>query len=76
MAGCKMWHSCNHSSALNACKRAANTVTKTGLKVYSYISRKQYETKRALRDSLKEEISRRIIFDDKLPDWNYLILPS
>lgn len=72
----RSWNGSPLTSALNACKRAANTVTKTGLKVYSYISRKQYETKRALRDSLKEEISRRIIFDDKLPDWNYLILPS
>lgn len=72
----RSWSGSPLTSAIDACKRAAETVTKTGLKVYSYISRKHYEIKRTIMDSLKEEISKRIIFDDKLPDWNYLILPS
>lgn len=72
----KSWSGCPLTDAWNACKRAAETVTKTGLKVYSYVSNRIYETKRAIRDSLHDEISRRICFDDKLPAWNYLILPS
>ena len=41
----------------DACRRAANTATKTGLKVVSYITDKVYETKRAIRASLKQEVS-------------------
>ena len=57
----------------DACKRAADTVTKTGLKVFSRIVNKVYETGRKVSDDYSETLARRIVFDYDLHKWNYLI---
>ena len=72
----RSWSGAPLLSVGDACRRAANTVTKTGLKVVSYVTDKVYETKRTIRESLEQEISYRIRFDDELPLRNYLIMPS
>jgi len=46
------------------------TTTKSGLKVFSSIFNRVYETGRKVADGFKE--SMRIIFDDNLAPWNYV----
>lgn len=53
--------------------RAENTVTRKGLSIIATINQRTYETKRPIEDSYESEKSRRIIFDDSLPRWNYMI---
>lgn len=49
------------------------TTTKTGLTVVAYILNKIYETKRKVVSGFKE--SMRILFDEKLGRWNYVVTP-
>jgi hypothetical protein len=49
------------------------TTTSKGLKVFSRIADKVYETGKKVSDGFKENM--RIIFDDYLPDWNYRAIP-
>ena len=60
----------------DACRRAAKTVTKTGLKVLAKIVDKTYEIKRKVRESFNERLARQVVFDDSLHNWNYVISPS
>ena len=53
--------------------RAENTVTRKGLSIIATINQRTYETRRTIEDSYESEKSRRIIFDDSLPKWNYII---
>lgn len=48
-----------------------NTSTTAGLKVFSRISKKIYETGRSIFDDFKTET--KIIHDDTLGDWNYMV---
>lgn len=48
--------------------------TKTGLRVDTYITEKQYLTKRKYRDDFKENM--KIQFDPILPKWNYTAVPT
>jgi len=50
------------------------TTTKSGLKVFSSIFNKVYETGRKVAEGFKE--SMRIIFDDNLAPWNYVAVPE
>ena len=50
------------------------TTTKSGLKVFSSIFNRVYETGRKVADGFKE--SMRIIFDDNLAPWNYVAVPE
>ena len=50
------------------------TTTKSGLKVFSSIFNRVYETGRKVADEFKE--SMRIIFDDNLAPWNYVAVPE
>jgi Rhodopirellula transposase DDE domain len=50
------------------------TTTKTGLKVTASIMNKVYQTGRKVAEGFKE--SMRIIFDSKLPRWNYTAAPE
>ncbi len=49
------------------------TTTHTGLMVYSYINTKKYLTKRSVTAQFKKDFNNQILFDDKIPKWNYLI---
>lgn len=50
-----------------------NTSTKTGLEVEVHINEKKYQTKRPVNEVFKNNINDYIIFDEKLPQWNYVI---
>lgn len=50
------------------------TTTKSGLKVFSSIFNRVYETGRKVAEGFKE--SMRIIFDDNLAPWNYVAIPE
>ena len=44
-----------------------------GLSIIATINQRTYETNRPIEPSYEEEKSKRIIFDDSLPKWNYVI---
>jgi Rhodopirellula transposase DDE domain len=52
----------------------SKTTTKTGLEVEVTILDCLYETGRKVAANFKEQM--RIIFDNKLPQWNYRVLPG
>ena len=56
--------------------RAENTVTRKGLSIIATINQRTYETKRTIGESYESEKSSRIIFDETLPKWNYVIKPA
>lgn len=41
--------------------------------IIATINQRTCETKRPIKESYESEKSRRIVFDDELPKWNYLI---
>jgi len=49
------------------------TTTSTGLFVSSNINTKNYQIKRTVVDKFKKDFNNQIVFDDKIPKWNYLI---
>ena len=51
----------------------AKTKTSTGLKVFTNILNKTFETGRKVADDFKENM--RIQFDEFLPQWNYVAVP-
>jgi MFS family permease len=53
---------------------APNLTTKMGLEVEVTILDHVYETGRKVAAHVKEQM--RVIFDDKLPQWNYRIPPG
>lgn len=69
----RSWSGAPLLSVEDARKRAENTVTKKGLSIIATINQRTYETKRPIKESYESEKSRRIVFDDELPKWNYLI---
>ncbi|RKZ93336.1 MAG: hypothetical protein DRR19_01420 [Candidatus Parabeggiatoa sp. nov. 1] len=52
----------------------AEAKTSTGLKVFSYILDKTFETGRKYADDFKENM--KIKFDEYLPKWNYVAVPT
>ena len=48
--------------------------TSTGLKVFSHILDKPFETGRKYADDFKENM--KIKFDEYLPEWNYVAIPQ
>ena len=50
------------------------TKTKAGLRVEVRILDKLYETGRKVASDFKETM--RIVFDDYLPAWNYVVMPA
>lgn len=52
---------------------AEKTSTKTGLQVNVWLNKKNYSIGRLVESDFKDNMSDFIIFDDKLPQWNYLI---
>jgi hypothetical protein len=55
-------------------KLIEKTTTKSGLKVFSSIFNRVYETGRKVTEGFKE--SMRIKFDDTLSSWNYIAIPE
>ena len=56
-----------------ACKKANETTTAKGLVVVASINSKEYKTQRTLDESYVSERQKRIIFDEQLPKWNYVV---
>jgi hypothetical protein len=52
----------------------AQTKTATGLKVFSSVLDRLFETKRKYAEGFKENM--KIQFDDYLPHWNYVAIPQ
>lgn len=69
----RSWSGAPLLSVENARARAEATVTKKGLSIIATINQRTYETKRPIEESYESEKSKRIVFDDELPKWNYLI---
>lgn len=69
----RSWSGAPLLSIENARERAEATVTKKGLSIIATINQRSYETKRPVEKSYESEKSKRIVFDDQLPKWNYLI---
>ena len=55
-------------------KLVERTTTASGLKVFSSIFNRVYETGRKVAEGFKE--SMRIVFDDHLALWNYVVVPE
>ena len=51
----------------------AKAATKTGLKVFTALLDKMFETKRKVADNFKQNMT--ICFDSLLPQWNYVAVP-
>ncbi|WP_278186359.1 ISAzo13-like element transposase-related protein [Desulfobacter hydrogenophilus] len=51
----------------------AKTKTSTGLKIFTSILDKNFETGRKVADGFKKNM--RIQFDEYLPQWNYVAVP-
>lgn len=51
----------------------SNTSTKTGLEVITRINQNKYMTKRPVNEVFKENINDFVLFDENLPQWNYVI---
>ncbi len=55
-------------------KLMAKAKTRSGLKVFSSIIDKVYETGKKVAQDFKENM--KIIFDEYLPEWNYVVRPE
>ena len=69
----KSWSGVPLLSAEYACKKANETTTSKGLVVVTSINSKEYQTQRTLDESYASERQKRIIFDEQLPKWNYVV---
>lgn len=69
----RSWSGAPLLSVEHACKQAGETKTNKGLTVYATINSKTYEIKRSIEPTYESDKSKMIVFDDKLPKWNYLV---
>lgn len=69
----RSWSGVPLLSAEYACKKANETTTSKGLVVVASINSKEYQTQRTLDESYVSERQKRIIFDEQLPKWNYVV---
>lgn len=60
----------------DATRRAAETTTSKGLTVYVDINTKTYDIQRPIDESYEKDLKHRIIFQENLPKWNYLVKPA
>jgi len=69
----RSWSGVPLLSVEQACRKAGETKTSKGLTVYATINSKNHETNRPVDSTFESDKSKMIIFDDKLPKWNYLV---
>lgn len=69
----RAWSGAPLFSVEQARKQASETKTSKGLTVYATVNPKFYETKRIIDSTFESDKARLIVFDDKLPKWNYLV---
>ena len=70
------WSGAPLLSVQDAADRAAETTTSKGLTVYVDINTKTYDIQRPIDESYEKELKHRIIFQEDLPKWNYLVKPA
>jgi Rhodopirellula transposase. len=71
----RSWSGAPLLSVKDAADRAAATTTSKGLTVYVDINTKTYEIQRPIDESYEKDLKHRIIFQENLPKWNYLVKP-
>lgn len=69
----RSWSGAPLLSLEDARERAEATFTKKGLSIIATINQRTYETKRPIEESYESDKRKRIVYDDELPKWNYLI---
>ena len=69
----RSWSGVPLLSAEYACMKANETTTSKGLVVIASINSKEYQTQRTLDESYESERLKRIVFDERLPKWNYVV---
>lgn len=69
----RVWSGVTFPNAEYAKELASQTRTKTGLAVFAEVNKKEYHIQRDIDSDFNELIDKHVIFDDKLPKWNYLI---
>lgn len=69
----RSWSGAPLLSVEQACMKASETKTNKGLTVYATINPKTYEIRRPVEPTYESDKSKMIVFDDKLPKWNYLV---
>jgi len=72
----RSWSGAPLLSIDDAARRAAETTTSKGLTVYVDINTKTYEIQRPIDESYDKELKNRVVFQEKLPKWNYLVKRS
>jgi len=69
----RSWSGAPLLSIEDAARRAAETTTSKGLTVYVDINDKTYDIQRPIDESYEKELERRVVFQEKLSKWNYLV---
>lgn len=69
----RSWSGAPLMSVEDARQRAEMTQTKKGLSIIATVNQRTYETKRPIEESYESNRDRLIVFDKKLPKWNYII---
>ncbi len=72
----RSWSGAPLLSVEEAAKRADRTTTQKGLTVNVDINSKTYEIQRPIDKAYEKKVAQRIVFQEKLPKWNYLIKPT
>lgn len=69
----RSWKGTPLLSVNDAARRAAETTTSKGLKVFVDVITQEYELKRPIGHDYEKKLGWNVVFDPNLPKWNYLI---
>lgn len=72
----RSWNGSPLASVEDAARRAAQTTTSTGLKVFVHIDDNSYALGRKVDHDYYQRVESQVVFREKLPKWNYLIKPA
>ena len=72
----RSWSGAPLYTVTDACRRAASTTTRKGLKVFAEVVDKVYETGRKVQETFHDRLANQVVFDKSLHNWSYLVSPS
>lgn len=72
----RSWKGAPLLSIEDAARRAAETTTSKGLRVFVDVVNKTYEINRTIDHDYEKKLKWNVVFDPHLPKWNYLIKRS
>ena len=72
----RSWNGAPLLSVKDGAERATKTTTANGLTVHMDINSKIYDIRRPIDESYKKRVAQRVLFQEQLPKWNYLIKQS